>query len=134
MFFSKFAVSWDLKLKSIVCFPDARLCVSYYNCKYVETSASLNHHVDNLLVGILSQIRLKLNPDKLLKHMEKMSASPSHIKQRHSSLKSAKGILHKLFNRQKSLSCDNLYDLWTLSLCREKQQEVISGIRHRTLF
>ncbi|XP_013775475.1 GTP-binding protein REM 1-like [Limulus polyphemus] len=29
------------------------------NCKFIETSAGINHHVDELLVGILSQIRLK---------------------------------------------------------------------------
>lgn len=33
-----------------------------YNCKYIETSAALNHHVDELLVGLLSQIRLKQTP------------------------------------------------------------------------
>ncbi|XP_069112514.1 GTP-binding protein REM 1-like [Argopecten irradians] len=29
-----------------------------YRCKYVETSASLNHKIDELLVGVLKQIRL----------------------------------------------------------------------------
>ncbi|XP_070192348.1 GTP-binding protein REM 1-like [Littorina saxatilis] len=40
-----------------------------YDCRYTETSAALNHHVDELLVGILSQIRLKLKrkDDNLLK-------------------------------------------------------------------
>ena len=32
---------------------------SSYDCKYAETSAALNHNVDELLVGILTQIRLK---------------------------------------------------------------------------
>ncbi|XP_052817416.1 GTP-binding protein RAD-like [Mya arenaria] len=100
----------DLVRKRTVEKNDARLCASYYNCKYVETSASLNHHVDNLLVGILTQIRLKLNPNKLLQQMEKLTA-PGRIKHRHGSLKSARSVLQKLFNRQKSLSCDHLYDL-----------------------
>lgn len=99
----------DLVRKRTVDRNEARVTASYYNCKYVETSASLNHHVDNLLVGILSQIRLKLNPDKLLEKMEKQGDKRS--KSRHSSLKSARVILNKLFNRQKSLSCDHLYDL-----------------------
>ena len=30
-----------------------------YDCKYTEVSASLDHNVDELLVGILTQIRLK---------------------------------------------------------------------------
>ncbi|KAJ8302583.1 hypothetical protein KUTeg_018979, partial [Tegillarca granosa] len=33
-----------------------------HDAKYTETSAAVNHHVDDLLVGLLSQIRYKLNP------------------------------------------------------------------------
>lgn len=34
-----------------------------YDCKFIETSVGINHNVDELLVGLLSQIRLKLeNP------------------------------------------------------------------------
>lgn len=33
-----------------------------YDLRYTETSAALNHHVDELLVGILSQIRQQLAP------------------------------------------------------------------------
>ena len=39
--------------------PDAKSMASSYNCKYTETSAALNHNVDELLVGVLTQIRLK---------------------------------------------------------------------------
>lgn len=36
-----------------------------YDCKYIETSVQINHNVDELLVGLLTQIRLKLeNPEK----------------------------------------------------------------------
>ena len=41
-------------------FPDAKALASSFDCKYTETSAGLNHNVDELLVGILKQIRLKL--------------------------------------------------------------------------
>ena len=34
-----------------------------YDCLHYETSAALNHHVDELLVAILKQIRHKLDPD-----------------------------------------------------------------------
>lgn len=34
-----------------------------YDCLHYETSAALNHHVDELLVAILKQIRHKLAPD-----------------------------------------------------------------------
>ncbi|MPC28961.1 GTP-binding protein GEM [Portunus trituberculatus] len=33
-----------------------------YDCKYIETSSGFNHQVDELLVGILKQIRLKTRP------------------------------------------------------------------------
>lgn len=36
-----------------------------YDCKFIETSVGINHNVDELLVGLLTQIRLKLeNPEK----------------------------------------------------------------------
>jgi hypothetical protein len=36
-----------------------------YDCKFIETSVGINHNVDELLVGILTQIRLKLeNPER----------------------------------------------------------------------
>lgn len=43
-----------------------------YDCKFIETSVGINHNVDELLVGLLTQIRLKLeNPEKsrYLKHI-----------------------------------------------------------------
>ena len=40
--------------------PDAKAVANTYKSKYTETSAALNHNVDELLVGILTQIRLKL--------------------------------------------------------------------------
>jgi hypothetical protein len=41
-------------------FADAKTVAKAYDCKYTETSGALNHNVDELLVGILKQIRLKL--------------------------------------------------------------------------
>lgn len=36
-----------------------------YDCKFIETSVAINHNTDELLVGLLTQIRLKLeNPEK----------------------------------------------------------------------
>lgn len=40
-------------------FSEAKSLATSFDCKYTETSASLNHNVDELLVGILTQIRLK---------------------------------------------------------------------------
>ena len=93
----------------LVYFTEARLLASYYECKYIETSASLNHNVDELLVGLVSQIRMKLNPDKLVEHATK--TEHKRLKNRKGSVKMAKSLLNRLLQRQKSLSCDNLYEL-----------------------
>lgn len=86
---------------------DARLIAMKYDCKYEETSAALNHRVDELLVGILSQIRLKLAPptsDTLL------APEVPSSKGRSQSPRRAMSFLTKLFNqtKKKAKSCDNL--------------------------
>lgn len=46
-------------------FTEGKAMASAYDCKFIETSVGINHNVDELLCGILSQIRLKLkNPEK----------------------------------------------------------------------
>merc|ERR1719245_169489 len=50
----------DLVRTRSVSIVDAKAVASSYDCKYTETSGELNHNVDELLVGILKQIRLKL--------------------------------------------------------------------------
>ncbi|KAL8563855.1 hypothetical protein ACOMHN_034234 [Nucella lapillus] len=52
----------DLARQRRVTKHDATKLATKYDCRYTETSAALNHHVDELLVGVLSQIRLKLHP------------------------------------------------------------------------
>ncbi|XP_033754460.1 uncharacterized protein LOC117337543 [Pecten maximus] len=52
----------DLVRKRKVSTEEALSIALQYDAKYTETSAALNHHVDELLVGMLSQIRFKLNP------------------------------------------------------------------------
>ncbi|XP_069112518.1 uncharacterized protein [Argopecten irradians] len=52
----------DLVRKRKVSTEEALATALQYDAKYTETSAALNHHVDELLVGMLSQIRFKLNP------------------------------------------------------------------------
>lgn len=46
-------------------FSEGKAMATAYDCKFIETSVGINHNVDELLVGLLSQIRLKLeNPEK----------------------------------------------------------------------
>ncbi|KRT85153.1 hypothetical protein AMK59_2599, partial [Oryctes borbonicus] len=51
-----------------------------FDCKYIETSVGINHNVDELLVGILTQIRLKLeNPEKSRDLFRKRSSSKRNL-------------------------------------------------------
>ncbi|RUS84517.1 hypothetical protein EGW08_007686, partial [Elysia chlorotica] len=52
----------DLVRKRQIKLDEARQVAATYDCKYLETSAALNHHVDHLVVGTLTQIRLQLLP------------------------------------------------------------------------
>lgn len=53
----------DLVRKRKVKKDDVQSISRTYDCLPFETSAALNHHIDELLVAILKQIRHKLNPD-----------------------------------------------------------------------
>lgn len=90
-------------------FSEALLLAKEFDCKYIETSAVLNHKVDELLVGILKQIKLKLNPEAI----EKAVMMSQDKGKKYSSRKGPKKLLEKLFRRNcKSLSrLENLFDL-----------------------
>ena len=82
------------------------------SCKYIQVSAALNHHVDDLLAGLVHQIRL--NPERqsgaVDDQLRARSRSPSHTPHCFSA---AKQFFVKLVGRQNrsSFDCD---DLWTL--------------------
>ena len=40
-------------------FPAGRSLATKYGCKYIETSPGINHNVDELLVGMLTQLTLR---------------------------------------------------------------------------
>ena len=79
-----------------------------YDCKFSEISATLNHKVDELLVGIVSQIRLNKKRHKGRKKDKANHQKPDegnscvHV--------TARDIFNKLFKRNslQSRSCDNL--------------------------
>ncbi|KAL8604265.1 hypothetical protein ACOMHN_023635 [Nucella lapillus] len=91
---------------------EAKSVAATYDCKYVETSVVLNHNVDELLVGIVTQMRL-LSAHKMRaagkknKHHGASADSESgcYAKSRH--------FLNKLLFRKYpiSKSCENLYVL-----------------------
>lgn len=80
--------------------------------KFIETSSGIQHNVDELLVGILKQIRLKENRDKKASKKEnkpsKLASSRTHI-----SLNIARELLQKICinDISKSKSCENLHVL-----------------------
>eukprot|EP00095_Tigriopus_kingsejongensis_P003006 maker-scaffold170_size291898-snap-gene-0.14 protein:Tk03006 transcript:maker-scaffold170_size291898-snap-gene-0.14-mRNA-1 annotation:"flocculation protein flo11-like isoform x1" len=97
---------------------DAKALATSYDCKYSETSASLNHNVDELLVGILTQIRLKLN-EKNRFHRRKGSrrglggvSAVTGPNRRKSAGVRVRGIIGKMLGGDsKSKSCDDLHQL-----------------------
>lgn len=90
---------------------EARQIAKDYDCKYIETSAALNHKVDELLVGLLKQIKLKLNPEAIEKATANMIAQDQLEKP--SSGKGPKKLLSKLFRKGSKTrsTCDNLFEL-----------------------
>ena len=85
-------------------FAAGKSLATQHDCKYIEISAGLNHKVDELLVGILRQIRLKRN-----------LPGPSTLDQSNKPIEEAnregpKGIVGRLFRRNSRAfrSCDNL--------------------------
>ncbi|CAG5114910.1 unnamed protein product [Candidula unifasciata] len=77
---------------------EAKSVATTYDCKYIETSVVLNHNVDELLAGIVSQIRLADTTPK-------RGPEPGCYSR-------SKNLLHKIFRKDHlSKSCENLYVL-----------------------
>ncbi|EZA61876.1 GTP-binding protein REM [Ooceraea biroi] len=89
----------DLERKREVPSVVGRRLANSCGCKFIETSSGLAHHVDELLVGILAQI--KLNPQRSRDQATRRRRS----KQRRRILK------HLLGFKRKTKSCENLFVL-----------------------
>ncbi|XP_031789421.1 probable serine/threonine-protein kinase nek3 isoform X3 [Nasonia vitripennis] len=119
----------DLVRSRLVSTEEGKTMAISYDCKFIETSVGINHNVDELLVGLLTQIRLKLeNPERnrdLFKRRNRRNRSRSPLgscsennspkKYRNSrtstSLK-VRNLLGKVWARDsKSKSCENLHVL-----------------------
>lgn len=85
------------------------------DCKFIETSSGIQHNVDELLVGILKQIRLRETRDKKNKSSTKHSKETNklHGSKTSLSLNIAREILQKICMNDisKSKSCENLHVL-----------------------
>lgn len=70
----------DLVRSKAVSTEEGKSVATAYDCKFIETSVGINHNVDELLVGILTQIRLKLeNPERSRDLFRKRSSSKKNL-------------------------------------------------------
>ncbi|KAL4234566.1 hypothetical protein ACF0H5_006207 [Mactra antiquata] len=85
----------DLVRSRCVTADEAKAVAMTYNCKFVETSVVLNVHVDELLVGIVKQLRIRSEGDS-----DKSTGCAS----------TSLSLLNKIFKKDSiSKSCENLY-------------------------
>ncbi|XP_047495902.1 GTP-binding protein REM 1-like [Penaeus chinensis] len=107
----------DLQRTRVVTTSEGRTLAMTYECKFIEVSAGIDHNVDELLVGILTQIRLKnqvLSSENQEAPGSAPEGSPTATQQRtrHKNSFRVKGILNKLLNKdRKTKSCENLHVL-----------------------
>ncbi|XP_067628981.1 uncharacterized protein Rgk2 isoform X2 [Eurosta solidaginis] len=97
----------DLARARVVASHDGKALAGSHDAKFIETSSGIQHNVDELLVGILKQMRLKeIRGKKAIS--SKLKTSRTHL-----SLHMAKEILQKicLSDISKSKSCENLHVL-----------------------
>ncbi|XP_064537974.1 uncharacterized protein Rgk2 isoform X2 [Drosophila montana] len=97
----------DLARARLITTQEGKTLAASRDAKFIETSSGIQHNVDELLVGILKQMRLKETREKKATS-SKMKTSRTHI-----SLHLAKEILQKicLSDISKSKSCENLHVL-----------------------
>ncbi|EZA57923.1 GTP-binding protein REM [Ooceraea biroi] len=119
----------DLARSRLVSTEEGKSMATSYDCKFIETSVGINHNVDELLVGLLTQIRLKLeNPERTREMFRKRSRknrsksplgscsennSPKKYRgSRTSTSLKVRNLLDKVWARDsKSKSCENLHVL-----------------------
>ncbi len=90
---------------------EGKLAAARYRCKFVEVSAVLNYKIDELLVGVVTQIRLKRKL-KFASSFDCDAAAAGCYRQ-------ARGVVELLFGRNQRRrrlfrSCDNLLSLWSV--------------------
>ena len=95
-------------------FSEGKSSAKSYDCKYIEVSAAIDHQIDELLVGILKQIRL-LRAQHLRPFPGDRKRSGEPRADRKSSDPKARFDVLRLLRRNKPKSCKNLYVLWAVS-------------------
>ncbi len=98
-----------------LCSAEGRSAAKTYDCKFIEVSAAIDHKVDDLLVGILKQIRLIKERNESAargKHKHRPKIRP-RFDETCCLLRAKQNVLGRLLRGGKytSRSCDNLYVL-----------------------
>jgi hypothetical protein len=90
---------------------EAKAVAARYRCKFVEVSAVLNYKIDELLVGVVTQIRLKRSRYR----NEIVSGVAAECEAVTGCYRQARGVVNMLFGRHQKRrlfrSCDNLLSL-----------------------
>ncbi|RZF42279.1 hypothetical protein LSTR_LSTR003897 [Laodelphax striatellus] len=95
----------DLARARLITSNDGKQLAASRDCKFIETSSGIQHNVDELLVGILKQIRLRETRERKRQKQSRLHGSRTSL-----SLNLAKEILHKMcLIDNKSKSCENLH-------------------------
>lgn len=101
----------DLERSRIISKQEGKTMAEMYDSKYIDVSAILNHRVDDLLVGMLKQLRFsgRRKTNQTTQHLKQRSRDDSCLM---GCLAKSKGTLIKTFVRQRlprhSKSCENL--------------------------
>ncbi|CAL1296388.1 unnamed protein product [Larinioides sclopetarius] len=100
----------DLARLRVVSTEEGKSLAKDRGCKFIETSVAINHQVDELLVGTLSQIRIKA---KVAEKLRKKRDSHGRRSSIYTGGLKASGVLKKILRKacMKSKSCDNLHVL-----------------------
>ncbi|KAK2149081.1 hypothetical protein LSH36_468g00004 [Paralvinella palmiformis] len=92
---------------------EGKAAANTYDSKYIEVSAAIDHKIDELLVGVLKQIRLINKKYHNPKPGWKFGRDPGAFLDNCCLLQARENVLAKLFKGEiaTSKSCDNLYVL-----------------------
>ncbi|XP_017878812.1 uncharacterized protein LOC108624199 [Ceratina calcarata] len=104
----------DLAKSRTITANEGKQLATLRECKFIETSSGIQYNVDELLVGVLKQIRLRESRDRKLKRQgsKKKMLSKLHGSKTVLSLNPAREILNKMcLKDSKSKSCENLHVL-----------------------
>jgi hypothetical protein len=90
---------------------EGKAAAARYRCKFVEVSAVLNYKIDELLVGTVTQIRLKRR-----RYRNRMtSGATAECEAVSGCYRQARGVVNMLFGKHQMRrlfrSCDNLLSL-----------------------